>query len=89
MVNVAGENYWSGVIMLNVVLSCFLLLLVPVVGVGQNSPGPGIFALRTMLQDKDPEIRTKAAEGLGRVGGRESVLILRQGKLQIGWGWPC
>ena len=65
--------------MLHLVISCFLLLLVPGVGVGQNSPGPGIFALRAMLQDKDPEIRTKAAEGLGRVGGRESILILRQG----------
>ena len=41
--------------------------------------GAGVFALRTSLQDKDPEIRMKAAEGLGRVGGREAVLILRQG----------
>ena len=45
---------------------------------GQGA-GPGIFALRTMLTDKNPEIRIKAAEGLGRVGGRQSVTILRQG----------
>ena len=32
-----------------------------------------------MLQDKNSEIRIKAAEGLGHVGGRQSVMILRQG----------
>jgi HEAT repeat protein len=45
----------------------------------QEAPGPGIFALQTMLADKSSEIRIKAAEGLGRVGGRQSVLILRRG----------
>ena len=45
---------------------------------GQGA-APGVFALRSMLQDKTTEIRIKAAEGLGRVGGRESVLILRRG----------
>ena len=41
--------------------------------------GAGIGALRAMLQDKNPEIRIRAAEGLARVGGREAVFILRQG----------
>lgn len=41
--------------------------------------GPGIYALRTMLEDKTTEVRIKAADGLARVGGREAVIILRQG----------
>ena len=40
---------------------------------------PDASVLRTMLIDRDPEIRVKAAEGLGRVGGRQAVIILRQG----------
>ncbi len=38
---------------------------------------PNIAALQTMLQDRDPEIRVKAAEGLGRVGGTRAVSVLR------------
>jgi len=53
-----------------------LFLVLPIATTAQ---GPGVFALRTMLQDKTPEIRMKAAEGLGRVGGRQAVIILRQG----------
>ena len=40
---------------------------------------PDASVLRTMLFDRDPEIRVKAAEGLGRVGGRQAVIILREG----------
>ena len=40
---------------------------------------PGVQSLRSMLQDKSPEIRIKAAEALGRVGGRQAVIILRRG----------
>jgi HEAT repeat protein len=32
-----------------------------------------------MLSDKSSETRIKAAEGLGRIGGLRSVLILRRG----------
>ena len=45
----------------------------------QSAPGAGIFALQTMLGDKSAQIRIKAAEGLGRVGGRQAVIILRRG----------
>ena len=58
---------------------CLIFVFAPAAVIAQNGPGPGVFALRTMLQDKDPEIRIKAAEGLGRVGGRQSDVILRQG----------
>ena len=51
----------------------------PAPATAQDSPGPGIYALQTMLRDKAPEIRIKAAEGLRRVGGRQAVLILRRG----------
>ena len=47
--------------------------------IAQEAPGAGIASLQTMLQDKSPEIRIKAAEGLARVGGRRSVIILRRG----------
>ena len=59
-------------------ITCLLALAVAP-SMAQEAPGPGIFALQTMLLDKSPEIRIKAAEGLGRVGGRRSVLILRKG----------
>ncbi|HIL07668.1 MAG TPA: HEAT repeat domain-containing protein, partial [Candidatus Latescibacteria bacterium] len=55
------------------------LLLFLVLPIATTAQGPGVFALRTMLQDKAPEVRMKAAEGLGRVGGRQGVIILRQG----------
>jgi HEAT repeat protein len=45
----------------------------------QEAPGQGIFALQTVLSDKSPEIRVKAAQGLARVGGRRVILILRRG----------
>ena len=45
----------------------------------QAAPRAGIFALQSMLGDKSAQIRIKAAEGLGRVGGRKAVLILRRG----------
>ena len=45
----------------------------------QDAPGPGVVALQMMLRDKSPEIRIRAAQGLGRVGGRRAVLILRRG----------
>ena len=54
-------------------------LLVAIATTAVQGQGPGVFALRTMLQDKNSEIRIKAAEGLGHVGGRQSVMILRQG----------
>ena len=61
----------------------FPLLLVSILATGASSvlaqPGPGVFALQTMLRDKSPEIRVKAAEGLARVGGRRAVMILRRG----------
>lgn len=38
---------------------------------------PSVAALQMMLQDRDPEIRIKAAEGLGRVGGNKAVSALR------------
>ena len=38
---------------------------------------PNITALQMMLQDRDPEIRVKAAEGLGRIGGNKAVSALR------------
>jgi HEAT repeat protein len=44
----------------------------------QAPPGSAVGAFRTMLHDKAPEVRMKAAEGLGRVGGRQSVMILRE-----------
>ena len=44
------------------------LLVLLVVPIAASAQGPGVFALRTMLQDKNPEIRMKAAEALGRVG---------------------
>ena len=50
------------------------------VGVGDVwAQGNSVFALRTMLRDKEPGIRIKAAQGLGRVGGPRSVQILREG----------
>ena len=55
------------------------LLIILAVSVAASAQGPGVFALRTMLEDKDPEIRMKAAAGWGRGGGRQSILILRQG----------
>jgi HEAT repeat protein len=54
-------------------------LLVPAHVAAQDPPGPGIFALQSMLQDRTPEIRRKAAQGLSRVGGRQAVIILRRG----------
>jgi len=55
-----------------------ILLLLTVQIVGAQS-GPGILALRNMLDDKNAEIRIKAAEGLARVGGRQAVVMLRHG----------
>ena len=60
------------------VLVIFLLTSVPEI-LGAQSVGVGIAALRSMLQDNAAEIRIKAAEGLGRVGGREAVMILSEG----------
>ena len=37
---------------------------------------PNISALQVMLKDRDPEIRVKAAEGLGRVGGNQAITAL-------------
>lgn len=55
-----------------------ILLLLTVQIVGAQS-GPGILALRNMLDDKNAEIRIKATEGLARVGGRQAVVMLRRG----------
>ena len=57
----------------------FTLLVLLSVPIAAPAQGPGVFALRTRLQDKNPEIRMKAAEGLGRGGGRQGTIILRQG----------
>ena len=38
---------------------------------------PNVYALQVMLQDRDPEVRVKAAEGLGRVGGNQAIAALR------------
>ena len=63
---------------------CALILLAwLVLPVAVLAQGPGVFALRTMLQDKTPEIRMKAAEGLGRIGGHQGIIILRQGLLDL------
>ncbi len=35
-----------------------------------------------MLKDSDPEIRVKAAEGLGRVGGNQAVAALRSSLIE-------
>ena len=59
------------------VVHIFLGLLLTTSFLHAQSPDASL--LRTMLLDKDPEIRVKAAEGLGRVGGRQAVIILRQG----------
>ena len=59
-------------------LTC-VLLLASTPSRAQEAPGQGIFALQTMLSDRSPEIRVAAARGLGRVGGRRAVLILRRG----------
>lgn len=56
-----------------------LVILTGVQSWAQEAPGAGIFALQTMLSDKSSETRIKAAEGLGRIGGLRSVLILRRG----------
>ena len=42
----------------------------PESGPVQAAAGTGIFALRTVLEDKSSKIRVKAAEGLAPVGGR-------------------
>ena len=61
-------------------LTCLLtLMLAAVPARAQEAPGPGIFALQTMLGDRSPEIRVRAARALRRVGGRRAVLILRRG----------
>lgn len=58
------------------VLAALTLCAVPG---GTQEPGPGIFALQSMLADRAPEIRIRAAQGLGLVGGRRAILILRRG----------
>ena len=63
----------------NMLIARFVLLALVFLLGDLYAQGPWVFALRTMLQDKDPEIRIKAAEGLGRVGGSQGIIILRQG----------
>ena len=43
---------------------------------------PNVYALQLMLKDSDPEIRVKAAEGLGRVGGNQAVAALRSSLIE-------
>jgi HEAT repeat protein len=66
---------WYRVVMCLAVVS----LLAASPSTGQSPIGLGIGALQTMLADKSPEIRTKSAQALGRVGGRRAVLVLRRG----------
>jgi HEAT repeat protein len=60
-------------------LAILAVALLVASSVSAQLPGAGIFALQSMLSDKSPEIRMKAAEGLARVGGRRAVMILRRG----------
>ena len=62
---------------MQIVVAVLLLLIFAGETLAQDPVGPGILALRDMLKDKNPQIRVKAAEGLGRVGGPESVATLR------------
>ena len=63
--------------MQSIVVRIFLGLLLTISFLHAQKPDASV--LRNMLLDKDPEIRVKAAEGLGRVGGRQAIVILRQG----------
>ena len=63
--------------MQSIVVRIFLGVLLTISFLHAQKPDASV--LRNMLLDKDPEIRVKAAEGLGRVGGRQAIVILRQG----------
>ena len=62
---------------MQILATAIVLLIFAGEALAQDPVGPGILALRDMLKDKNPQIRVKAAEGLGRVGGPESVATLR------------
>ncbi|MSR84759.1 MAG: HEAT repeat domain-containing protein, partial [Candidatus Latescibacteria bacterium] len=69
----AGAERWG----MQILATAIVLLIFAGEALAQDPVGPGILALRDMLKDKNPQIRVKAAEGLGRVGGPESVATLR------------
>ena len=70
----AGGLRWARILLLGLVLASLSINLVW----GQGAVGAGIGALSTMLEDKDAQVRLKAVQSLQRVGGRQSVLVLRQ-----------